>query len=331
MDLQLSHILENITEVHTDRQYWFIRTDAGYYYNTFISRGVVGIGFDKITLNIITEVISDNTVNSAKKLTDIVRSKYPDISRPGLAASQLLKFFTEIKKGDVVIIPSVSSSEISFGIIQDSEPFSTSFLGADQNKDLTYNKARNVTWVKHVHRKKLNPRLFSLFFSHQTISNGSEYASYIDSTINDFYKKEDRTHLQLSIQKSSDINARALFTGCIGLLDLTDDFMKQTGYDADTKNIDVKISLNSPGFIEFIGNNSNAMVLLGFIIVGVVGGGFTAKISTATFALKTDGIIKKISDFLKEKHRQETLSSVMDSLEAADPKDIIEIAKKLIK
>ncbi len=328
---ELDGIVAKIPNVNTDRQYWFVRTDGGYYYKEFLSSNVISIGFEKISINDIFRILNDDKKDPKKALITTIKEKYPDNERPGLAASQIIRFFTEIKNGDVVIIPSESSSELSFGIIQDDKPFQHSFFKAEQNKDFSYDKARSVFWVKTVGRKALNPKLFSLFFAHQTISNGNEYSQYIDSTINDFYKKDGKVYLQLKVLKKEDINARQLFSGCLELLDITDEFLTFNNYHEDTSGIDVKISLNSPGEIEFIGVNFYALTIVGMIIIAVVGGGFRAKHGETTVELKSDGLIKRISDFLKERHRETELSSALEKLEASDPKDLVQIIKKMIK
>jgi hypothetical protein len=308
-----------------------VRTNAGQYYKEFLSSSVICIGLEKIKLSEILTIINDEKRDSKKELIKIIKEKYPENERPGLAAAQVIRFVSEISPGDVVIIPSESSSELSFGIVEEGEPFQIRLHDYETNKEYTYDKARKVTWVKSVGRSSLNPKLFSLFFAHQAISNGNDYAQFIDSTINDFYQKDGKLYLQLKILKKAVINARQLFHGCLELLNLTDDFLKINKCEEDTSDIDAKISLNSPGVIELIANSFYALTTVGLIIVAVTGGKFKAKHGESAVEFQTDGIVKKISDFLNEKHRRKELSLVMEKLEAVDPKDLASITKKMIK
>lgn len=328
MDSDLEMILADVPHVHADRQYWFIRTEGGAYYRAFLDAGVVGIGYTKIDVGFLQGSERANR-SVVKRVMRQVTDKYPNEKRPGFVAAQILTFTHKIKKGDVIIIPGVSSHELSFGIVaNDAVSNRVLYLGENRHE----RKVREVKWSKSVNRRFLNPNLFSLFFAHQTISNGNDYAKYIDPTLNDFFIKDGKAYLQLPVQKADDINARDLFKSCLGLLDLTDKFLETAGSAERTTDVDVKININSPGIIEFVGGGINALAILGFVIVAVNGG--SLKIEKLGLNLKTDGILHQLTKFLNERSKREVVTELrgdLKKLEMKDSKDIIKVLQTLDK
>lgn len=328
MDSDLQRLLADVPHVHADRQYWFIRTEGGAYYHAFLERGLVGIGYTKINTDFLQGIEEINR-SVIKRVTRQVTDKYRNEKRPGFVAAQILTFTHRIKKGDVIIIPGVSSRELSFGIVDgDDVTNEVLYLGEDKHE----RKVRKVKWLKSVNRRFLNPNLFSLFFAHQTISNGDDYAKYIDTTLNDFFIKDGKAYLQLPVQKADDINARDLFKSCLGLLDLTDKFLETAGYTERTTDVDVKININSPGIIEFVGGGINALAILGFVIVAVNGG--SLKIEKLGVDLKTEGILHQLTKFLNGRSKREIVAELkgdLNKLEMKDAKDIIKVIETLDK
>lgn len=310
LESDLLDIKKKIIAVKADRNYWFVRTEGGQLYHVFLEEGVVAIGYPRIKIPDVTPDVKPKSLYNA--MVKQVRQHYPEAKRPGLIAKQIVTFNLGMKKGDVVIIPGPNTTELSFGIIEDDVAHhATLRLG---EKDIFERKARHVHWVKRVQRRRLNPNLFSMFFAHQTISNGKEYASYIDNTLNDFFIKEGKVFLQLPVEKSKDIHARALFESCLGLLNLADEFMTYAGIPETTEDVEVKVNINSPGMVEFMGYSFTAIATLGILIFAVTGANFSLKVGGAMLEFKTEGLLQKLTEFLAQKSKNNALDEMVSSM-----------------
>tara|TARA_R110002074_G_scaffold391904_1_gene577006 strand:- start:37 stop:816 length:780 start_codon:yes stop_codon:yes gene_type:complete len=256
-----------------------------------------------------------------------VKNKYQDENRPGHSASQLFKFAYEIKKDDIVIIPSQGSREISFGEILKTP----AYIETNTNY---FQKRKSVKWLETTTRDNLDPNLFKLMFSHHTISEAGLYEDYIDKEINSFFIKGQRAHLVLGVQATNDIKARDLFEMGTLSLDLLDEFAKSHNVNVDSQNINVKLNVQSPGQIELSGLDMGGIVILALIFLFIVGGG--AEISFGEkfkLNLKTDGIIEKVRMFIKSgtenKIKKEILKKHLRDLKIKDPDELLKILKQI--
>lgn len=323
---ELREIVSEIPIINPNRNYWFIRTEGGLFYNKFIHHNVIAIGYNEISTDKVSEVIK--TARRPKKaLMDYIKKSHPSIKRPGLAASQLLRFITEIRQGDVVVIPGINSTELSFGIVTASSTINYDFPIEENQVNCNYSKAKSVEWVKTVRRSTLNPELYSMFFARQTIVNGQDYAAYIDSTINDIYTKNGKTHLVVRVTRNQGIYAHHLFNLGLQLLEVTDQFLQENQISEDTEKVEVKTHLNSPGFFELAGYATEAVVTVALLMVAVSGGDFIS--DALGIKMKTPGILKALSSFLNDKQKRELLAQLSSELQTKESKDLLEIIKKM--
>ena len=93
----IESVISLIPEITSATKYWFIRTEGGSLYETYIASSTVGIGYGKISTNELQKLDIATWVESAKKL---VTKHYPDKKIPGLGASQLFTFFHKVRKRD---------------------------------------------------------------------------------------------------------------------------------------------------------------------------------------------------------------------------------------
>lgn len=321
-------IISALPQINTGRQYWFVRTEGGLLFDPFMAENLIAIDYHRITIAEIETLAGLEPKQKIDKISKLIRRQYEDVSMPGLAASNIVKFIFEMKRGDIVIIPSPSSQLLAFGVIQEDKATQGIYT---EIKDLTGFKVRKVKWVKTVSRDKLNPKLYRLFFSHQAVVSGNEYADYIDATINDFYIKDQKIHLQLKIDKEDEILAKELFTACLGLLEVTDDFLRANNIQETTSSVEVKVSVNSPGVVEFIGCSFLALTALGFCIVALAGGGIEGKILGQEVSFKTDGLLIKISEFLRDHQKRKLLTTLTSQLDMKNPDDAVKLIGKLLE
>lgn len=329
--MTLQEILDRLPKIKEDRNYWFVRTRGGDYYESFIDGEFIAIGWNSITLEDLAQSqTNDNT--GFEILKEKIQKKYPDEARPGHAAKQMLKFTYSIKKSDVVLIPSTNSDNITFGEVVETP----SFNDFDGKFEVSYTKRKKVKWLNTVNRNSLDPNLFKLMFSHHTISEADIYAEHIDKEISSFFVKGDKAHMVLGVQAHNDIKARELFQLGLLPLEIFDEFCSSEGLDYNSDNFNVKLDVQSPGFIEISGLAIGGIVILGIIMVSIAGGGFDFNYKKdLKVGIKTDGIIEKVRKFLKTKSnirtKQDLLEKHMKGLKIKDPQELIEILKELDK
>lgn len=230
------------------------------------------------------------------------------------------------------MIPSESSEYISFGEVTETAAFND----FNDRYDCKYIKRKKVRWFKTLNRDSLDPNLYKLMFSHHTISSADQYAEYIDKILSSFFIKDNKAHVVLRVNSENVIKARSLFALGDLTLDLLDEFSKEENVNVDSDGLEVKMAVQSPGFIELSGTNIAAIVITGIIVVLIVGGGIKLKIgSDFDLSMKSDGLIERIRKFLstnnKAKRKKELLQEYMKDLELEDPKDLVKILKELNK
>ena len=238
-------------------------------------------------------------------------------------------FFFEVKKGDIVIIPNHGSEKLLFGEITNNKISSSKAYDKEREKNYSFELSRSVRWEKSRDRYELNPKLYSLFFSHHTISSGDSYGTYIDNELQDFYSKDGLTHLLIPIRKEGDINARGLSRLCLDLLDLTDEFLKENNIQAETDDIKIKSNINSPGTIELIGACSLGLIALGMFIIGLSGGTYTYEQKDNKGKINSPGLIKKLTDFYVQHKKFKIIEGLVKDLKVSGAEDLREVIKKL--
>lgn len=311
MKLFLDKLLRNVPEINESRSYWFIRTDAGAYYNSFIADKVVCLGFENIPIEDISRLSRESEHTQLASLTDLVKRKHPSHGVPGLGASQLKRFFFEIKEGDYVIIPSVGTKHLAFGQVVDSKPFLHDFGEELKAKGFTWNKARRVRWDKVVQREFLSPNLFGMFSTHQAITSCNVYAEFLESAIYPIFKRNDKLYFQLEISGSRRISAQSLLKLYSTLMDGADELLDNAGIPENTTDIEIRVNLNSPGVISFIGDAGYAIVLISAIAVAIAGGKLSGKLKEFSINLETDGILKRMSEYKRDRHREKMTEDIL--------------------
>jgi restriction system protein len=279
-----------IPHIPADQKYWFIRTNKGDYYEDFVNEGFIGVGWNKIGLN---------DLNKNIPLSDIVKSNYPD-QKQNLVANQIIAMAKTMKKGDIVLIPSEKSRYIHFGIVADDEAYEENIPieleEIDDHPELEFNyegacpyrKRRKVNWIEVRRRDHLDPQLFKLIYSQRTISDATEnYAEFIDRALYDFYIKGDKCHLVLHVTKEGNIKGRHLVPFMADILNIAETNSK------DDEDVDLKVSVQSPGTIELIGWIPE-IIVASMVIVGVLGG----RAKFIGFEIDTPGIIGRVLEFM---------------------------------
>lgn len=327
---KIENFYNNVQQISDDKKYWLIRTQSGELYDTFSASSYISIGYNEISLEVIHNIRKANVedFDVVRHIKNLVIDTYEEEKRPGLVASQIFNFTYKIKKGDTVIIPSENSAFVYFGVVEE-----TNLMAVNQEKDddCPYYRRKRIKWIKQVKRRELEPSLFNMFFSHNTVNDISKYAKSIESTINDYFIRDNEEHLIFNVERNEDIGAIDLFQLGYCLLNLTNDFFNENGLEFDINDFDVKINLNSKGKIKFITNFGRGAFILGLMTLFINGGGGTFDFKGNKIDLKTDGLIQKIIDYQNNKSDRAMIEKIfesIDSLEIKKPEDAINMYKQ---
>jgi len=313
--------------VDINRAYWLVRTMGGDYYHEYVTRGYVAIGYNEVPQSYIEDIIK--TGDDAQKLLvekiNIIDEE-EEINK-SYAAAQLLKFHRDMKIGDVIIVPGRKSEKVMIGFI-DSNVYTEPNVSRDMYA-CPFDKRRKVEWIREYMRGNLNPKLQLMFNSRHIISNVDSYAGYIDSLINDFYVKDGHAFLVLRVKTQNDISAND-FSGIFEVLDIIKEFEEEYNLGLKPNDINIKISVQSPGDILLsIVNNPQTLFFFGFIILLINGGGF--KVENWGLDLSTPGLLKSISEFLdrrKDRALKAEIKKKLENLDIDDPQDIIRLIQE---
>jgi restriction system protein len=280
------------TFIKETQNYWLVRTQSGEYYDEFFHDNFIGIGWDKL---------QPKDASDDESILIKILEEFPDEKQPGRILSQIKRFIFDLKIGDIVIIPSQTSSVLSFGRIESDVYIKEVdeidvFMGA-----CSFQKRKKVSWIKTIRRDELDPYLYKLLNSHHTISNATPYAEYIDRTIHSFYVKGTSAHLILNVQKRGQISAIDLVQLLRNTLDLVPIVSELTGEEFSADDLDIKLTVNSPGIIEIIAYMTPVLVLgIGILLHYIVGGelkgsaSYTKSEGRLEVESSSEGLIEKI-------------------------------------
>ena len=334
----------NVPEISAKAKYWFVRTDGGNLYPAFIASNTIAMGYGAVGISFIESLprseSSKELPESSKELLKAeIKRHYPpkededgqisDLS--GLHASQLWRFCAEIKRGDIVLVPSKRTERLSIGIVNDDVPFDE-VLTHEGEAFSEFRKRRKVRWVRAIERASVNPNLFALLLNHQTISDASPYSEWIDALLYEFFNKGGSFHYVLKVRTRENIRAQALFGACLDLFVLAEDFAKSEQIDFDTEDIKTRINLNSPGAVELWMAGVAAATLISLLVVLINGGGLDISLKKLDFklGLKTEGLITNLTNFLNARENRKTVEAVrkkLENLQVETPQQMIDLLK----
>lgn len=327
--LELEKIEAQITKIDANRDYWFVRTQSGRYYEDFINFGYIAIGYDSVNLKDIQAAYKDDKKKGF--LAETIEKKYPEETRPNYIGNQLIDFAYNIKKGDIVVIPSASSAYISIGKVIETPIHQTTVF--QRKEKCNFNKRKKIEWIKKdIEFENLDSKLLNLKYSQRTITHIDEYlATFIDRSISTLYIKENNAHLALGITREEHIGAYELFTTWTDLLNITEDFGNENGVQVDKKGFDIRINVQSPGVIEFITYAVSSLFILSGLIAIIVGAEYNIKFLGASHAFKTKGLLKALQEYWNAQEDIKMKKELTEKVKAMKikPEDISKILEKL--
>lgn len=323
--------IDNSLTIPDSRNYWLIRTQSGSLYDNFRDHNFIALEYEEISLSTIAKLKKENPLEhdfiSALKV-ESQRVYKDDNARHGLIASQIAKFVYDIKKDDIVIIPSGGGYSLSFGVVEDTkipELTETQMIlsGCD------YRKRKKVKWIKEILKDKIDPYLYKMLGSRMALSNVSSYSNIIERSLHNFFVTTNEGHLVLNVKTQENISAFELFQTGYFLLNFSKDFYKHYGVEIDLQSIDLKINLNSEGKMHLKAPKASTVWLIAVVAVALAGGGL--KIESMGLDLSTNGLIQKVIDYQNNAHdrdMQKALKQNFNHLKVESPDDALKLLQQ---
>jgi restriction system protein len=285
----IEQAIENVAKINQTRRYWFIRTQGGDYYSDFLTNGFVAIGYDNASHE---EIRASYKSGGDYNVSTLVESKYPDETRPKYIATQLIDFSINIKKGDIIIIPSQSSNYLSFGEIIDSLVVAPKKLSVQTEVDYEiceFKKRRKVKWYRtNISIDSLDANFLRIKTIQRTVTELKDgLIVYVDRAIIPLFIKGEQAHVALVTTKTGDYSASATFESWTEVLNLMEEFALEEGIDVKKESIKFRINVQSPGDIELISSVVIGILLISGIIAIAVGVDIQLKDSPFLRSIKT--------------------------------------------
>lgn len=286
-----------------DRNYWFVRTQGGKYYNTFDKEEFIGIEWDEISdLELINKKDED-------ALKEEVVHFYPTIEKPGYVVKQILKFAHNIRKGDIVLIPSENSRWINIGEVQSNEMYIydeefedllESLDEDDSEKKQILKKRKKVKWIKSVKKSDLDPYLYSIIYTHVAVADIKKYSDFIDRTISQFYIKGDEASFTYKVNKKRNIP----YSDMRDFLRANDnifDYLNENIEEFNIEDLIFKINVQLKGPIQFKGSIKTVLVG-GLVISFLFGSDVSFELFGFNFQMQTEGLPKLLREISEMKN-----------------------------
>lgn len=289
LDALLNFSIEEIPEA---TRFWMIRTKKGYFYNEFISQKFVALGWN--------EILIDNYNADEEALKEHIKNVYGD-KRPGLAVNKCKNFISQIKEGDILVIPNEGSRRITFakaGAYYEENKCTTEaeidVIYKIDNRELLiddiecpYKKRRIIEILRTVENIGINYHLVSAISSYHGLCNFDEYATLILDCIYDIYSFRNDISMSFNVTKKDAIKPREITNLMYGLTEYLCAIV-------DEDCLETTINLNSPGKVKIalkkIANvlDARCWCFLGILVV-ITGG--------SVKDAELPGVVKVIQDF----------------------------------
>jgi restriction system protein len=243
----IDDLVSNVAEVPQKTNYWFVRTDYGKYFDTFVKNEFIGIGWNNISLEELKNKNSEQAIREK-----LIKSEKFDPNKPSTKGKvttivNKLNHFINLKKGDIIIIPSRNSSRYAFGTIVSSQ----TDIDIEKSFNCEFYKRKKVKWLAVKNIQQLDPNFYRIKISRHTISKLEGYSVYIDNVTNTLYRKNDYTHFVLDITTTKDVNVNSLISLIENMQFLINKINEHYSLGEAIDKNSIRLNLQSPGKIEF--------------------------------------------------------------------------------
>lgn len=306
-----------VQEVDDTRHYWFIRTQGGSYFDEFFLDNFVAIGHEDVPC-----VPEDRRTD---QLVDTLKEAHPQTTR---VLNQVYRFCKEIRKGDIVIIPSAASAHFAFGYITDDEAYKEEISEEDiAEGKCPYTRRRKTHWIQGISKDRVDSKLYTFFRNQQALSQVDAYSDFIERAIHPLYIKNDIAHFTLSIRTPDSPNAFDIPVYMYGILTMAQELAEELKIDETDFSTSIKSRTNvqSAGLIELLGPVTQ-VALIAAVAVALFGGTIKFNFSKdrKTGEMKTDGLIGAITKIMdrrnkNKKYSEEEMQEIIERLKIENP------------
>ncbi len=281
---EVSSLLDKIEipYISSDTGFWMIRSKAGYFYKEYLDEKFIALGWNYIDQN--TSFNSSNVTI----LKDEIKDRYGN-KQPMTAINKCIRFISELKEGDYVIIPNDRSSEIAVCIIGeyyevDELDYRKELLAIQKidNKECEintiacpYKKRRKITPLLRISSRRIGYKLLRAISSYHGLSNMGEYAEDILNCVYNCYEYKEDLIYSINIAKKDRIKARELSILLYGTTELFCNII-------DENKLSMTLNVNSPGKLSIrleegykkLKKGAKPLVVLFLLVFGGSGLGF---------------------------------------------------------
>lgn len=199
-------------------------------------------------------------------------------------SNTLRKAFEEILKA--LDFPVITTASESSDVCIANATVNNTYITNRVAKRKAYKTINKLQYIKPIDKNgKIN---------FQTVLN-KKYRNKKITTTNkiSMHINQETAYLNIEINIKEDLEARMLGNYILGLLDVYQDFQKVLLTNFDEPKL--KINIQSPGYLKFIGKPFTIM-LLAVVFIGICGGRLKLNVNENVLDMETEGLIKKIAD-----------------------------------
>lgn len=258
--ITVQQILNKVNNVDNDIHYWFVRTNYGEHFYEFTEGNYIAIGWDYFTLD---EIESQNATYIKEKI--IKQDKLdPNNSKDKIkitSAYNKIQTFLNLKKNDIVVVPSKNSDRLAFGRVIDDKAYEVkSEIGLG-----THFKRRKINWVTIKNIRSLPPIFYQVKSNQHAVSNIDRFAPHIDKVMGNLFKKGDETHFVLNIEKEDNIPFEEVRILMDNIQSLLHEINNEFEFNDNLDEFFVKMNFQSKGSMEFI-KAGQSLTILAFLL-----------------------------------------------------------------
>lgn len=276
MNESINNLL-NVPEIKEDVNFWMVRAKRGFFFEEYLRNEFIAIGWNSIKESTLSGGLSKEQKGLLK---EIIKDEYAE-KNPGAAVNKCVKFYSEIKVGDIAMI--VDRHRVAFATIGDyyeednsnftveneieiHQKIETAHVGVD-SFECPYIKRRKIKLLRYISEEAaINPYLFkAMAVNRHSLSDLNEYAETILSGCFDSFVYKNKLTVTFRVNQKNDINALTLADFVSSSARLISDNLPE--------RVTVKTTLHSPGdvilqVVNFAKDNMFPLLLLYIAVFG---------------------------------------------------------------
>lgn len=239
--------------------FWMIRTKRGFFFDEFLQKQFIAIGWNLITKSMVEPDKLTPTIEA--ELKDGIKENYEE-KKPGTALQKCIRFCNTIKEGDIAVI--VGKDKVALAVIGEYFEDISSDTSVESEKKTNllieqahhgvdsftcpYTKRRKISVIKIISDPEvISPYLQAAIARNwHSLCNLNEYAELILSSCLDTFFFKNSFIITFRIRKQKDINVLELADFISGIARLLT--------NNQPEKVSIKTALHSPGdiILQFI-------------------------------------------------------------------------------